>query len=230
MSSCLLSVNLFNLLPLMQLDGGHAFRALSKWERAAITALMLAMWITTHEGLLLLLAAVAAFRIFQKDAPAQRNTSILLEFAFLVIALSLLSKLPVEVDSQKSGSPPSSPPPLVLSKRRPASLVRNKAASSNPKLLEAATLIPTREVHPNLLYKCDSRHPYHYVKQPLRPRHGCLLKPRPHHEIPRHVTASVHSFTQPSAPTFALNSGQIVKGRPPTRTFGRTSVSAERIS
>jgi Zn-dependent protease len=97
-------INLFNLLPLFQLDGSHAFRALTKWERATIAALMVVMWITTHEGLLLILAVVAAFRIFQKNAPTQRNTSILLEFASLIIALSLLSKLPVPVE-------PKQPPP-----------------------------------------------------------------------------------------------------------------------
>jgi len=99
-------VNLFNLLPILQLDGSHAFRALSKWERAAIAALMLVMWITTHEGLLLILGGVAAFRIFQKDAPTQRNTSILVEFAFLIIALSLLSRLPVPVEGKQMPKEP----------------------------------------------------------------------------------------------------------------------------
>jgi Zn-dependent protease len=94
-------VNLFNLLPLFQLDGSHAFRALSKWERAGITALMIFMWITTHEGLLLILGAVAAFRVFQKDAPPQRDTSIFLEFAFLILALSLLSEISVNVQPQQ---------------------------------------------------------------------------------------------------------------------------------
>jgi Zn-dependent protease len=94
-------INLFNLLPLFQLDGSHAFRALSKWERAGITALMLAMWITTHEGLLLILGVVGAVRVFQKDAPVERDTSVLLEFGFLITALALLSKLPVNVQPQQ---------------------------------------------------------------------------------------------------------------------------------
>ena len=94
-------INLFNLLPILQLDGSHAFKALTKSERAIITALMLAMWIVTHEGLLLILAIVAGFRAFQKNAPAQRNTSILLQFAFLIIVLSILAKLPVPVETQK---------------------------------------------------------------------------------------------------------------------------------
>ncbi|HEX7860769.1 MAG TPA: site-2 protease family protein [Verrucomicrobiae bacterium] len=98
-------VNLFNLLPIFQLDGGHAFRALTKKERALIAALMFVMWITTHEGLLLILAAVAAFRAFQKDAPTQRDTKILLHFAFLIITLSLLSKLPVPLEPKPEKQP-----------------------------------------------------------------------------------------------------------------------------
>jgi Zn-dependent protease len=93
-------INLFNLLPVFQLDGSHAFGALSKWDRAAIVTLMLIMWFTTAEGLLLILAAVAAFRTFQKDAPTQRDTPILLEFSFLIIALSFLSKIPVNIQPQ----------------------------------------------------------------------------------------------------------------------------------
>lgn len=94
-------MNLFNLLPLFQLDGSHAFRALTKWERAGITALMIVLWITTHEGLLLILGVVAGFRIFQKDAPVQRDNSILLQFAFLLLTLALLSKIPVKTQPQQ---------------------------------------------------------------------------------------------------------------------------------
>jgi Zn-dependent protease len=90
-------VNLFNLLPIFQLDGSHAFRALSKFERGGIAALMLGMWFVTQEGLLLILGVVAVFRCFQKDAPAQRDLPIFLEFAFLILALSLFSRLPVNV-------------------------------------------------------------------------------------------------------------------------------------
>jgi Zn-dependent protease len=94
-------VNLFNLLPVFQLDGSHAFRALTKAERAGITALMLIMWVITHEGLLLILAVVAAFRISQKDAPTQRDLPILFQFAFLIIALAVFSRIPVDVEPQQ---------------------------------------------------------------------------------------------------------------------------------
>jgi Zn-dependent protease len=94
-------INLFNLLPLFQLDGSHAFKALSKWERAGIAGLMLVMWMISHEGLLLILGVVAAFRIFNRDAPTKRDMQIFLEFAFLIIALALFSRIPVNVEPEQ---------------------------------------------------------------------------------------------------------------------------------
>jgi Zn-dependent protease len=91
-------INLFNLLPVWQLDGSHAFKALSKWERAGIAAIMGIMFFVTTEGLLVILLLVAAFRVFQKDAPRERNLPIFTEFAFLVVTLGLLTEIPVNVE------------------------------------------------------------------------------------------------------------------------------------
>lgn len=88
-------INLFNLLPVWQLDGSHAFRALSKLERAAIAALMVALWFVTAESLLILLALVAGFRAFSKKAPQERDTPVLLEFAFILITLALFTQIEV---------------------------------------------------------------------------------------------------------------------------------------
>jgi Zn-dependent protease len=102
-------INLFNLMPVWQLDGSHAFRALSRMERAGIAAVMLAMyWLTKDEGeqgLLLLLLIVAAFRCFQRIAPAEKDLPIFSEFAFLVVALSLLTTIHVDTERkpQQSG-------------------------------------------------------------------------------------------------------------------------------
>jgi Zn-dependent protease len=88
-------INLFNLLPVWQLDGSHAFKALNKIQRGIIAATMLAMWVYTGEGLLLILLLVAAFRTFQKDSPEDGDTPVVIEFATLLVTLSLLSKIPV---------------------------------------------------------------------------------------------------------------------------------------
>jgi Zn-dependent protease len=94
-------LNLFNLLPVWQLDGSHAFKALSKLERAGIAAIMAAMYLVTEEGLLVILLIVAAFRCFQKDAPQKRDMPIFTEFAFLVVTLSLLTEIPVNVERKQ---------------------------------------------------------------------------------------------------------------------------------
>jgi len=100
-------VNLFNLLPVWQLDGSHAFKALSKLERAGIAAVMLGMYFVTKEapeaGFLLLLVIVAAFRCLEKSAPTQRNLPIFSEFAFLVVTLSLLMTIPVKTERKQPG-------------------------------------------------------------------------------------------------------------------------------
>lgn len=88
-------VNLFNLLPIWQLDGGRGFRALGRPARAAIAAAMFGMWVATHEGLLLLLGIFAAFRVFAGEMPPESDRKALWQFLFLVVALSLLAAIKV---------------------------------------------------------------------------------------------------------------------------------------
>ena len=89
-------INLFNLLPVWQLDGSHAFRALNRVQRGIVAAAMAAMWVWTHDGLLIILCLVATFRCFQKDAPENGDKPILAEFLTLLVALSALTKIHVE--------------------------------------------------------------------------------------------------------------------------------------
>jgi Zn-dependent protease len=88
-------INLFNLLPVWQLDGGRGFRALTKSHRIIIAAIIVGMWFYTSEGLLILLFIAAAFRVFQKDAPTDPDNLVLIEFASLIITLSMLAKIAV---------------------------------------------------------------------------------------------------------------------------------------
>jgi Zn-dependent protease len=98
-------INLFNLLPVWQLDGSHAFRALSKLERAGIAAIAAAMGMITGEGWLIIITIVAAFRAFGNDAPKERNLPIFSEFAFLVVTLSLLTQIPVDLRRHRTAEP-----------------------------------------------------------------------------------------------------------------------------
>jgi Zn-dependent protease len=83
-------VNLFNLLPVWQLDGGRAFRALSRQQRLLAVAALAALWALSREGLLLLLLIAAAAQAFRRDAPEQPDHVALGEYVLLAAALTLL--------------------------------------------------------------------------------------------------------------------------------------------
>ena len=88
-------INLFNLIPIWQLDGGRGFRALDREQRLLALGLMGVMWYFTSAGMFLLLALGALYRIFwQKDHPAEGDRVALVEYAGLLITLGvLLAKL-----------------------------------------------------------------------------------------------------------------------------------------
>jgi Zn-dependent protease len=88
-------INLFNLLPVWQLDGARGFRSLSRPQRWAALAVIAATWALTQEGLLVLLGLGAAFQCFAKDAPKRNDARGLLTYAGLVVSLALLSTIPV---------------------------------------------------------------------------------------------------------------------------------------
>ena len=84
-------INLFNLMPVWQLDGSRAFRALSRVQRGIAAVMLLATLFATSEHLLLLVLVVAAVRIFAKDADPQGDWRTLADYAFLTAALSALT-------------------------------------------------------------------------------------------------------------------------------------------
>jgi Zn-dependent protease len=88
-------LNLFNLLPISQLDGGRGFSALSPGQRYALLAVVGGAWYFTGDGLLVLIGLAAAVRAFGGRAPERPDHGVLAQFAALVIALSALSIVPV---------------------------------------------------------------------------------------------------------------------------------------
>jgi Zn-dependent protease len=84
-------LNLFNLIPIWQLDGSRGFHALSRQERWIVLAVIgVALWLT-GVGVLWLVAGVALFRTLQAEAgPGHQPT--LLTFAGLVLALSWFAR------------------------------------------------------------------------------------------------------------------------------------------
>ncbi|MEW5917813.1 MAG: site-2 protease family protein [Gemmatimonadota bacterium] len=83
-------INLFNLIPIWQLDGSRAFHALSRMQRWSIVAALVAAVFVTGQKLLIIVAAVAVWRAFQKDeGPGDQRA--LLTFVALIFALGWLS-------------------------------------------------------------------------------------------------------------------------------------------
>lgn len=86
-------INLFNLLPVWQLDGGHAYKALNRHQRWIVAGVLGAMWFFTAEGLLLIIALVAVWRAWGTEAPEDGDVRTLWEYTLLVIILGAMTGL-----------------------------------------------------------------------------------------------------------------------------------------
>lgn len=83
-------INLFNLIPIWQLDGGRGFRALTRTQRGIAAGAALTMWALTQETMLLLIALGAGYRLFSKDYPAEGDNVTLTQYVGLIVLLSML--------------------------------------------------------------------------------------------------------------------------------------------
>ena len=94
-------INLFNLLPIWQLDGGRGFRTLTQPQRWFIAAVIAGMWFLTGEGLLVLLLILAVVRASGKSDATEADRIGMWQFAFLVAALSLMCMIHVPVPASQ---------------------------------------------------------------------------------------------------------------------------------
>jgi Zn-dependent protease len=83
-------INLFNLLPVWSLDGSRAFHALARNGRLIVAATCVALVLVTGQKMLLLIAAVAAYRAF-KPMVATSDRRTLATFAVLLATLAGLA-------------------------------------------------------------------------------------------------------------------------------------------
>jgi Zn-dependent protease len=84
-------LNLFNLVPVWQLDGSRGFHALSRVERWAVVAPIGVMLWITGQRLLFIVGGVAVWRASQKEVgPGDRR--VLATFVLLVVLLSWIAK------------------------------------------------------------------------------------------------------------------------------------------
>ena len=84
-------LNLFNLIPIWQLDGSRGFHALSRSDRWIVIAAVASAFMLTGQSMLLIVGGVAIWRALQRDAgPGHGRT--LATFVGLVFALSVLAR------------------------------------------------------------------------------------------------------------------------------------------
>jgi Zn-dependent protease len=90
-------INLFNLIPVWQLDGAHGFQALTRPHRWVVAAAFALAWALAGEGLLLIILIFAVIAAFGSTAPAQADRRTLLEFLLLIAVLTALASIPVPI-------------------------------------------------------------------------------------------------------------------------------------
>lgn len=91
-------INLFNLLPIWQLDGGRGFSSLTKSQRGLAVAAIAVAWFLTAEGLLLLLLIAGGFQTLSGAASDRPDRVGLVQYVGLVAILSAMCLLPVPVE------------------------------------------------------------------------------------------------------------------------------------
>ena len=86
-------LNLFNLMPVWQLDGSRAFASLTTMHRWIATGALALAWAITGDGLVLLVLIVAVVRSMTgaRDVPADRGALGL--FVFVAISLAVIFRL-----------------------------------------------------------------------------------------------------------------------------------------
>jgi Zn-dependent protease len=84
-------MNLFNLIPVWQLDGARGLHALSRSQRWTLVATIAFALILTEQRMLLLVGACAAWRAMQREE-GPGDTRVLATFAALVLVLSFLAR------------------------------------------------------------------------------------------------------------------------------------------
>ena len=84
-------LNVFNLIPIWQLDGSRGFVALARSQRWVLIAATALLVYATGEGMLVLVLLVAAGRTFMEQPAAEPDQGALALFVFLLAALAAVS-------------------------------------------------------------------------------------------------------------------------------------------
>jgi Zn-dependent protease len=88
-------INLFNLIPIWQLDGGRGFNALDRKQRWIAVGLIALCWFWSGEAMFILLLLGAGYRVFMTPSPAQPGKRALYTYGALILVIALLTQIEV---------------------------------------------------------------------------------------------------------------------------------------
>ncbi|HEY2407411.1 MAG TPA: site-2 protease family protein [Polyangiaceae bacterium] len=84
-------INLFNLVPVWQLDGSRGFTALTQKQRIVVALVLWALVLCGIDGIFIAIAAVASYRAISKgNAPATGDRPVLVTYLALAVGLGLI--------------------------------------------------------------------------------------------------------------------------------------------
>ena len=86
-------INLFNLLPFWQLDGGQAFRSLTRLQRGLVLVVIVVAFFFLREGLLLLIGALVGYQTVVGRAPDSPDWGAWFQYTGLLASLAVLAQM-----------------------------------------------------------------------------------------------------------------------------------------
>jgi Zn-dependent protease len=86
-------INLFNLIPVWQLDGSRGFHSLTRVQRGVILSLAAVLWLITSTPMLLLVAMGCTYRMFTRDWQTEPDNHGMMQFAGLLVTLAAIVAL-----------------------------------------------------------------------------------------------------------------------------------------
>lgn len=84
-------MNLFNLIPVWQLDGARGLHSLTLRQRISLLVVTIVLWASTRESFLFLIAMGLGYRLFTKDAAQEPDAVGFRQFVFLLAALTAVA-------------------------------------------------------------------------------------------------------------------------------------------
>ena len=86
-------INMFNLIPVWQLDGSRGLRSLTRSQRGIVVLTAFTLWLLSQNPMLLLIALACTWRLFTHDWQTEPDNQGLMQFVGLLAALAAVVTL-----------------------------------------------------------------------------------------------------------------------------------------